>query len=150
MCPGTYTGIELLDTLEVVAHERYEDLLKKAGVLSQAFVDYRTRAVLRTNAQGEQVVATETTESTPPPLLPTDGITPTVPAPTGTPPLVVTPVEERRAKADAAAVKLRQPIPRRSDVSAIHVPLLRVRGSRSHARIPARRACRGRFQQRRC
>ena len=30
---GTYTGIEILDTLEVVAHERYEELLKKAGLI---------------------------------------------------------------------------------------------------------------------
>src|SRR5205085_4103124 len=43
---GKYTGIEILDTLEVVAHERYEDLLKKAGVLNQAFIDYRTWAAL--------------------------------------------------------------------------------------------------------
>ncbi|MGH3718262.1 MAG: DEAD/DEAH box helicase family protein [Pseudonocardiaceae bacterium] len=123
---GTYTDIELLDTLEVVAHERYEELLKKAGVLNQAFVDYRTRAVLRTNAQGEQVVVTETTKTTPPPLSPAEGTTPTVPAPTGLPILVVTPVEERKVKADAAAIKLRQPVARRSDVPAIHVPVLRM------------------------
>jgi len=53
---GAYTGIEILDTLEVVAHERYEELLKKAGVLNEAFVDYRTRAALRINAKGQQVV----------------------------------------------------------------------------------------------
>ncbi|MGB6223907.1 MAG: DEAD/DEAH box helicase family protein [Pseudonocardiaceae bacterium] len=123
---GTYTDIELLDTLEVVAHERYEDLLKKAGVLSQAFVDYRTRAVLRTNAQGKQIVVTETTETTPPPLLPTDGVTAAVPAPIDVPTLVLTPVEERKIKADAAAVKLCQPIDRRSNVAAIHIPLLRM------------------------
>ena len=46
---GKYTGIEILDTVEVVAHERYSELLKKAGVLNQAFVDYRTRSVLRVN-----------------------------------------------------------------------------------------------------
>ena len=63
---GAYTGIEILDTLEVVAHERYEELLKKAGVLNEAFVDYRTRAALRLNAQGEQVVVTETVDGAPP------------------------------------------------------------------------------------
>ncbi len=60
---GAYTGIEILDTLEVVAHERYEDLLKKAGVLNEAFIDYRTRAALRVNAQGETVVVRESVES---------------------------------------------------------------------------------------
>ena len=57
---GAYTGIELLDTLEVLAHERYEDLLKKAGVLNEAFVDNRTRAVLRLNMHGQLVATTET------------------------------------------------------------------------------------------
>lgn len=59
---GAYTGIEMLDTLEVLAHDRYEALLKKTGVLNQAFVDYRTRAVLRRNMHGELVATTETTQ----------------------------------------------------------------------------------------
>ena len=49
---GAYTGIELLDTLEVLGHERYQELLRKAGVLNEQFIDRRTRAVLRRNAQG--------------------------------------------------------------------------------------------------
>lgn len=57
---GAHTGVDLLDTLEVVAHERYEDLLKRADVLNEQFIDQRTRAVLRRNAAGEMVVATET------------------------------------------------------------------------------------------
>ena len=56
---GTYTGWELLDTLEVLAHERYEDLLRKARVINQAFIDHRTRAVLRRNAQGDEVSVIE-------------------------------------------------------------------------------------------
>lgn len=39
---GRYTGIEMLDTLEVVAHERYEALLKRAKVLKEELVDHRT------------------------------------------------------------------------------------------------------------
>ena len=70
---GAYTGIEILDTLEVVAHERYEELLKKAGVLNEAFVDYRTRAALRINAQGQQVVVTETIEAATEPIVRADG-----------------------------------------------------------------------------
>ncbi len=53
---GRYTGVEMLDTLEVVAHEKYEALLARAGVLNEQFIDKRTRAVLRHNSAGQQVV----------------------------------------------------------------------------------------------
>jgi type III restriction enzyme len=56
---GHYTDWELLDTLEVLAHERYEDLLKKASVINQAFIDHRTRAVIRRNAEGQEVSVVE-------------------------------------------------------------------------------------------
>jgi type III restriction enzyme len=56
---GQYTEWELLDTLEVLAHERYEDLLKKAQVINQAFIDHRTRAVIRRNAEGQEVSVVE-------------------------------------------------------------------------------------------
>lgn len=122
---GAYTGIEILDTLEVVAHERYEDLLKKAGVLNEAFVDYRTRAALRINAQGQQVVVTETVMAT---------ATPIVVAGVEEAPLVgdaevspvVTTVEQRAAQVGEAAGKLRQPIARREDVPPIVIPVLRM------------------------
>lgn len=60
---GSYTGIEILDTLEVLGHERYEDLLRKAGVLNEQFIDRRTRSVLRQNAEGQTVAVRETTET---------------------------------------------------------------------------------------
>ncbi len=59
---GTYQGVEMLDTLEVLAHERYEDLLARRGVLAEQFVDYTTRSVLRRDAAGQQVVVRETEE----------------------------------------------------------------------------------------
>ena len=61
---GEYTGIEFLDTLEVLAHERYEDLLKKAGVINEAFVDHRTRAALKTSLDGSPVVVSQSVETT--------------------------------------------------------------------------------------
>lgn len=61
---GKYTGVEFLDTLEVLAHERYDQLLKKLNVINEAFVDYRTHAVLRRNAQGQLVATVETVEGT--------------------------------------------------------------------------------------
>ena len=51
---GAYTGIELLDTLEVVAHERYADLLKKSGVINEKFVDLRTHIEMRKNRLGQE------------------------------------------------------------------------------------------------
>lgn len=62
---GRYTDIELLDTLEVVAHERYEALLQKAGIINEQFINHRTRAVLRMDAKGNQVAVTETTQVAP-------------------------------------------------------------------------------------
>lgn len=37
----TYTGLEILDGLEVLGHEKYEELLRKVGVLNERFVDVR-------------------------------------------------------------------------------------------------------------
>ena len=44
----------------MLGHERYEDLLRKAGVLNEQFIDRRTRAVLRRDAEGKLVSTTET------------------------------------------------------------------------------------------
>ena len=62
---GRYTTVQMLDTLEVIAHDRFDDLLKRKGVLSEEFVNYRTRAVVRTNALGETVVVRESVEVKP-------------------------------------------------------------------------------------
>lgn len=56
---GHYTGWELLDTLEVLAHERYQDLLKKSKVINEVFIDHRTRALTRRNADGDEVAVLE-------------------------------------------------------------------------------------------
>lgn len=127
---GVYTGIEILDTLEVVAHERYEDLLKKAGVLNEAFVDYRTRAALRVNAQGETVVVTETAEATATPIVGADG--PAPPVLDGQPAPVVTSVQQRTAQASQAALKMKKEIARRSDAPTIVIPVLRMTTVESH------------------
>jgi type III restriction enzyme len=59
---GAYTGQELLDTLEVVAHERYSELLKKSGVINEEFVDLRTHVEWRKNRHGQTVPVVVTTE----------------------------------------------------------------------------------------
>jgi type III restriction enzyme len=123
---GTYTGIEILDTLEVVAHERYEDLLKKAGVLNQAFVDYRTWAALRVNAQGETVAVTESVEATAKPIV-ADGDGAAV---AGEGP-IVTSVQQRADQVEAGALKMKQEILPRPDAPKIPVPLLRMSAVKS-------------------
>jgi type III restriction enzyme len=122
---GAYTGIEILDTLEVVAHERYEELLKKAGVLNEAFIDYRTRAALRLNARGQQVVVTESVLATTAPIVGSVGEAPPLVLDAETSP-VVTSVEQRAAQAGNAALKLKRQIVRRPDAPPIVVPVLRM------------------------
>lgn len=120
---GSYTGIEILDTLEVVAHERYEELLKKAGVLNEAFVDYRTRAALRFNAQGQQVVVLENqTANTEPVIIASDSSTDLQDSSSP----VVTSVGARTDQVTASVAKLKQTIVRRADAPTITIPLLRM------------------------
>ena len=127
---GAYTGIEILDTLEVVAHERYEDLLKRAGVLNEAFIDYRTRAALRVNAQGQQVVVTETVEAGSVPLLPTDDEASPLVSDDHPSPVVIS-VQERTAQVSDAALKMKREIAPRDGAPAIAIPLLRMTAVKS-------------------
>jgi type III restriction enzyme len=120
---GAYTGMEILDTLEVLAHERYEDLLKRAGVLNQAFIDYRTRAALRINAQGQQVVVSESIDAGGAPLLPEVG-EPPVRDDEARP--VVASVQDRTDQVSKAALKMKREIVRRPDAPSISIPLLRM------------------------
>ncbi|MCT9625966.1 DEAD/DEAH box helicase family protein [Pseudarthrobacter equi] len=52
---GQYTGIEMLDTLEVLAHERYEALLAKRHALNERFIDHAVLAELRRTAEGKLI-----------------------------------------------------------------------------------------------
>jgi len=70
---GRYTDVELLDTLEVVAHERFEELLQKSKVLKEKVVDWRN------------FVRDATDDPTPPPV-PTDKDPATGGVPGTTPP----------------------------------------------------------------
>lgn len=60
---GKYTGEQMLDTLEVLAHEKYEELLKNRQVLSKQMIDYRVLTEVRTTGPG-QIVARRRTEET--------------------------------------------------------------------------------------
>jgi type III restriction enzyme len=119
---GKYTGVEILDTLEVVAHESYEKLLKNAGVLNQAFIDYRTWVSLRTDSKGQVVAVTQSTESPALQVVPITDVTPTLETTTPT----VTTIETRAASTSASVIKLRQEVKPRDDAPEILVPLLRM------------------------
>lgn len=141
---GHYTDVELLDTLEVVAHERYQELLNKAGVLNEAFIDYRTRVALQPMANGAAGIGTETTVAASAGVFtedgsPLDSATPppgTAPAAAtngssgprqggGAPGLKLTGAEERKAEANQAAAKMSQQVGGRDDVATLQVPVLK-------------------------
>jgi type III restriction enzyme len=127
---GAYTGIEILDSLEVLGHERYEDLLKKAGVLNEKFVDRRTRAVLRRNAQGQMVPQLTTTTVSAPVVVAPEAPDPEQPgltqvsAPTGQP--MVSSVEDHIAQANETLTALKVELPPRPDLPTLKVPRLRM------------------------
>lgn len=124
---GGYTGIEILDTLEVVAHERYEDLLKKAGVLNETFMDFRTRMALRVNAKGQTVAVSETVETKTTPVVSDEGdggskILPESLGAHARP--VVTSILERTKQVGDEVLRLKQEIGRRPDAPRIFIPIL--------------------------
>lgn len=130
---GKHTGIELLDTVEVVAHEKYADLLKKANVLNEQFVDKRTRAVLRQNAQGETVVVSET-ESVATPVIGADAkvsadakVDPAQEA-VSTGAAAVESIEARieSAATETADLAMVQEFPPRVGMPVVEVPILRM------------------------
>ena len=100
-----YTGIEILDTVEIVAHERYEALLRKKDILKEELVDYRTRMALRTKADGTLVAVAETTEIKPV-FQVTDGGAAFGKTPEGTVSGSFATVEDRMKKLEQATAKL--------------------------------------------
>jgi type III restriction enzyme len=125
---GAYTGLEILDGLEVLGHERYEDLLRKAGVLNEQFVDRRTRAVLRQNAQGQYVPQLATTEVSAPvvpvPDQPTNGNGGPVVLPEGQP--LVASVETHTQQAADTLAALQEELTPRAEFPVLRVPRLRM------------------------
>lgn len=125
---GGYTEVEVLDTLEVLAHERYEDLLKKAGVINQSFIDRRTRAVLKKNAEGKLVPTIQTTESTTEVAVSDDG---TVAAAGGDGQPVIASVEDHTQKAEEQLDKLQEQLVPRSELPRLHIPILKMGAPKS-------------------
>ena len=121
---GAYTDIEILDTLEVLGHERYEQLLAKAGVLNEQFVNYRIETTIQTNAQGEQVPTTETTTVSTPIAVSTDGTAAVIASGAGAP--VIASIEDHTAKAAEQFTQLQQELHPRDGFKPLRVPLLKM------------------------
>lgn len=128
---GQYTGVEILDSLEVLGHERYEELLRRAGVLNEDFIDRRTRAVLRRNAEGQLFSVTETTTVEAPVVV---GDIPDQLDGTATPApgAVIQSLEDHTAQAEDQVAKLQVELAPRQDLStALRVPRLRMTAVKS-------------------
>lgn len=121
---GAYTDIEILDTLEVLGHERYEQLLAKAGVLNEQFVDYRIEMTIQTNAQGESVPTTETATVRTPIAVSTDGTAALIAAGPGAP--VIASIEDHTAKAAEQLMQFQQELHPRDGFEPLRVPLLKM------------------------
>ncbi|CAN5871751.1 hypothetical protein BH23ACT5_BH23ACT5_06860 [soil metagenome] len=116
---GTYTGEEFLDTLEVVAHERYDDLLRSKKVFTEAFVDYETESITVVDSTGTVKVRNQqTTFDIEPGDLSAAGA-----AATGT--ATIGDVESRSAHAEKLAVKVEMPY-NTADFPVIEVPIVKI------------------------
>lgn len=126
---GRYTGVQFLDTLEVLGHERYEDLLKKAGVLNEQFIDRRTRAVLKLDARGRLMPVVESTVVETPfaPIADdTDTGVLTLVAETSAGRPLMQSVETQTARAEQAVARLELQLAPRDDVPVLRIPQLRM------------------------
>ena len=121
---GAYTDIEILDTLEVLGHERYEQLLAKAGALNEQFVDYRIETTIQTNAQGEQVPASETAPISTPIAISTDGTAGVIATGAGAP--VIASIEDHTSKTAEQLTQLQQELHPRDGFKPLRVPLLKM------------------------
>ena len=56
---GAYTGWQMLDTLDILAHDQYEKVLKAGTGAAEDFIDYRTVIATTVTANGDvaQVVS---------------------------------------------------------------------------------------------
>ena len=121
---GAYTGIELLDTLEVLGHERYEELLRRANVLNEEFIDRRTRAARRLNAEGQTVIVAETRQVETPLVAATPGDGSETRVAPGQPAIAT--VEQQAAKGEENLEQLRQELHPRPELAPLRVPRLRM------------------------
>lgn len=68
---GEYTDIQMLDTVEILAHERYEELLKKREALNEKFIDHAVWVEAHNTADGETAIEKHVTDPIPAPVFTT-------------------------------------------------------------------------------
>jgi type III restriction enzyme len=123
---GRYTDIELLNTLEVIAHERYQELLKKIGILNEAFMDYRTRVAPPRDAKGQKrESAEEVTNSAG--STSEDESRPGSPRADGTSSTLITTTEQRTFDASTAVATLKQGTGWLPGLPPVRIPVLKMR-----------------------
>ena len=117
---GAYTDIELLDTLDVLAHEKYEELLKKANVINEQFIDHRTRAVLKRDSRGKVVSRLERTEVSAPVIVSPDAArSGSAPVASGEP--VLASMESQRSSAEHQLVAMQTELSPRTDFGQLQI-----------------------------
>lgn len=134
---GAYTGVELLDTVEVISHERYAELLRKADVLLEGLTESRAELVLTPLGAPDTLAVTPAGGASLADRLPSyktpgsdgtlgAGMTPALwssgdaDLPGNTPGFVVASLEERSRQAERQAAATANPVrPLRDDV---HIP----------------------------
>jgi type III restriction enzyme len=124
---GEYTGEEMLDTVEVLAHEKYESLLAKREVLNEKFIDHAVLAEIRRTGDGQTVARkkiVDVPEAVLPPVTPEGGDGPEQPS--GVRDLESVLVEvERKAERASAEPRDHAPLPDREPISipyVAHIP----------------------------
>jgi type III restriction enzyme len=125
---GRYTDIEILDTLEVLGHERYEALLKKADVLNEQFIDWRSRAVLKRNAEGQlvPVIEREDVQATITAAWDMEPRLANTATPGGAHTALIKSIEEHTASAEEQAAALKVELAPRQDLPPLRIPQLRM------------------------
>lgn len=115
---GGYTDVPLLNELEVVAHERYSDLLKRSKSLSEDFIDQRTALAEEAAKAGEADVSI-TEEGVEVPFEASESGVGTEP---GT--ITLASTEDRKKQADQTAKDAETPMPPLRELANIQVPVI--------------------------
>lgn len=117
---GVYTEDEMLNTVEILAHERYQDLLRRRESLNESFVDHRVYFAARRTGDGRTVARKQTEEAPvafePTPALPQTGAKPSPPLPEQPSPAATVQsfedrVREAEGRAQEASSEVREHLP---------------------------------------
>lgn len=121
---GRYTNIPILDSLEVISHERYEELLRKSSVLNEQFIDTRSRAVIRMNSMQQPVVQREVTPVAAPILVEAGGETATD-LTTELPPAPMLATMDDYVLAGEVVAKPPEPLRPKPEAEALLIPVIK-------------------------